>query len=146
MDKISAKELREKLKKLRSEHAGKAVGKMTAEEMSKEISHHETACRATELKAKRMEALAKAREARTAKKTEAEPKKKAKKVESDSDDEPPAKKKETIGDRIQKKKSIRKSSRTRPRRNSECGFRIRMSDVKHYESEDSEEESDNYSP
>lgn len=115
MDKISAKELRERLKKLRSEHAGKAVGKMTAEEMSKEISHHETACRATELKAKRMESLAKAREARTNKKTEAsssEPKKKAKKVESDSDSDspPPAKKKETIGDRIQKKKKHPKES------------------------------------
>ena len=112
MDKISAKELRERLKKLRSEHAGKAVGKMTAEEMSKEISHHETACRATELKAKRMESLAKAREARTNKKTETEPtKKKAKKVESDSDsDVPPPKKKETIGDRIQKKKKQPKES------------------------------------
>jgi hypothetical protein len=116
MDKISAKELREKLKKLRAEHAGKAVGKMTAEEMSREISHHETACRATELKAKRMEALAKAREARSAtKKTDVEPsagKKKAKKVESDSesDSPPPGKKKETIGDRIQKKKKHPKES------------------------------------
>jgi hypothetical protein len=113
MDKISAKELRERLKKLRSEHAGKAVGKMTADEMSKEISHHETACRATELKAKRMESLAKAREARSAKKTAtslSEPKKKAKKVESDSDSEPPQKKKETIGDRIQKKKKHPKES------------------------------------
>jgi hypothetical protein len=119
MDKISAKELRERLKKLRSEHAGKAVGKMTAEEMSKEISHHETACRATELKAKRMESLAKAREARSSKKAEkTEPsskeptKKKAKKVESDSDSDspPPPKKKETIGDRIQKKKKQPKES------------------------------------
>jgi hypothetical protein len=113
MDKITAKELRDKLKKLRAEHAGKAVGKMTAEEMSREISHHETACRATELKAKRMEALAKAREARSAKKSD-EPKKSKKKVESDSDSDspppPPKKKTETIGDRIQKKKKVQKES------------------------------------
>jgi len=58
------KELTEKLKGLRAEHSGKTISKMTPEEMSREIEHHETACRARELKAKRMEALAKAREAK----------------------------------------------------------------------------------
>ena len=62
--KMSAKELKDKLKALRMAHSGKAVGKMTAEEIAAEIEHHETAAKARELKAKRMAALAAAREAR----------------------------------------------------------------------------------
>ncbi len=63
---MSAKELKDKLKALRSEHMGKAIGKMSPEEIQKEIDHHETACRQRELKAKRLEALAKAREEKKA--------------------------------------------------------------------------------
>jgi len=63
---MSAKELKDRLKELRNTHAGKPITKMTAEEMEREIVHHETAKKAVELKAKRLEALAKAREARTA--------------------------------------------------------------------------------
>jgi preprotein translocase subunit SecD len=61
---MSAKELKDRLKALRNEHAGKPITKMTAEELEREISHHETAQKAAELKAKRLEALAKAREAK----------------------------------------------------------------------------------
>jgi len=61
---MSAKELKDRLKELRNTHAGKPITKMTAEEMEREISHHETAQKAVELKAKRLEALAKAREAK----------------------------------------------------------------------------------
>ena len=61
---MSAKELKDKLKALRSLHSGKAVGKMSPEEISNEISHHETASRQIELKAKRLLALASAREAK----------------------------------------------------------------------------------
>jgi hypothetical protein len=60
---MSAKELKDRLKALRSEF-GRPITKMTAEEMTREIAHHETAKRATEIKAKRVETLAKAREAR----------------------------------------------------------------------------------
>ena len=119
MDKISAKELREKLKGLRSEHAGKAIGKMSADEMSREISHHETACKASAVNAKRMEALAKAREARAGGKTkapvkEAKKEKKEKRIvyvsDSDSESSVEYRKKSqkdtmTIADRIQKKKT-----------------------------------------
>ena len=98
MDKVSAKELREKLKALRAQHAGKAVGKMNVDEIAKEISHHETACRATELKAKRLEALASARKARASAK---EPVKEEKVVK---------KKSETIGERVEKKKGKRSES------------------------------------
>ena len=62
---MSAKELKDRLKALRSEF-GKPITKMTSEEMTREIAHHETAKKATELKAKRLEALAKARQAKKA--------------------------------------------------------------------------------
>jgi hypothetical protein len=62
---MSAKELKDRLKALRSEF-GKPITKMTAEEMTREIAHHETAKKAAELKAKRLETLAKAREAKKA--------------------------------------------------------------------------------
>jgi hypothetical protein len=58
------KELTMKLKALRAEHSGKAIGKMTPEEMMNEVEHHEMACKARDMKAKRLEALAKARESR----------------------------------------------------------------------------------
>ena len=57
-------ELRKSVKALRDAHVGKSVTKMSSEELAREKSHHETAVRAMELKAKRMEGLAKAREAR----------------------------------------------------------------------------------
>jgi sRNA-binding protein len=118
---MSAKELKDKLKALRSEF-GRPITKMTAEEMEKEIAHHETAKKAAEIKSKRLEALAKAREARKpvkietkpAKKTESAPApkpraKKTKKVEEYSDasstdhDSEDSEKHETIKSRIQKK-------------------------------------------
>lgn len=61
---MSAKELKDKVKALRSLHSGKAVGKMSPEELNSEIAHHETASRAKELKEKRLTALASAREAK----------------------------------------------------------------------------------
>jgi hypothetical protein len=93
---------------------------MSADEMSREISHHETACKATAVNAKRMEALAKAREARAGGKAKApvkEVKEKKEKKEkrivyvSDSDSESSVEYRKksqkdtmTIADRIQKKK------------------------------------------
>ena len=117
---MSAKELKDRLKALRSEF-GKPITKMTAEEMTREIAHHETAKKATELKAKRLEALAKAREAKKAPvpapapAPAPAPKPRIKKVkvetypEVSSDEEVVIKKKvakkgaETISDRIAKK-------------------------------------------
>ena len=52
-------ELRKSVKALRDAHTGKSVTKMSAEELAREKSHHETAVRAMEVKAKRMEGLAK---------------------------------------------------------------------------------------
>jgi hypothetical protein len=117
---MSAKELKDRLKSLRSEF-GKPITKMTAEEMTREIAHHETAKRSMEVKAKRLEALTKARES---KKTASAPvpapvpapktvsksvKKPAKKVEEYSEasstdhDSEDSEKHETIKSRIQKK-------------------------------------------
>jgi hypothetical protein len=115
---MSAKELKDRLKALRSEF-GKPITKMTAEEMTREIAHHETAKKAAELKAKRIETLAKAREAKKAPvpapapAPAPAPKPRAKKVEKyeevSSDEEVVKPKKvvkkgaETISDRIAKK-------------------------------------------
>ena len=88
---MSAKELRDKLKSLRSEHSGKAISKMTADEMAKEIEHHEMACKMREKK----EAMKKARESKKTVKKEEYP--------ETSEDEKP--KTETIKSRITKKKS-----------------------------------------
>lgn len=116
---MSAKELKDKLKALRSEF-GKPITKMTPEEMAKEIAHHETAKKSAETKAKRLEALAKAREAKKAPPTlvikelpkkkapvkKTAPKKKedeyseASSTDHDSED---SEKHETIKSRIQKK-------------------------------------------
>lgn len=125
---MSAKELKDKLKKLRAEHSGKAVGKMSPEELEREIQHHEVACRQRELKEKRMANLAKARESKVVVKVEKveEKPKKEKKVEKEEKSEKPKKEKkekkvvvksdseesdtdsepdtETIKSRIQKKK------------------------------------------
>jgi hypothetical protein len=96
-------ELRKSVKALRDAHVGKSVTKMSAVELAREKSHHETAVRATEVKAKRMEGLAKAREARG---------KSAPKEEKKSEKAAPKKKTETtIGDLVtEKKKSAKKSN------------------------------------
>ena len=67
---MSAKELKDKLKKLREEHAGKPISRMTPEELQNEIEHHEVACKTRVLKAARLENLKKAREARGLEKKE----------------------------------------------------------------------------
>lgn len=120
---MSAKELKDKLKKLRMEHSGKAVGKMSPDEIEKEIAHHETACRARELKEKRLAALAKARESKKEKEPKEpkpevkEPKKEVKKekkikytVMSDSEESSTDSETETIRHRIQKKKRAKSES------------------------------------
>jgi hypothetical protein len=128
---MSAKELKDKLKKLRMEHSGKAVGKMSPDEIEKEIAHHETACKARDLKEKRLAALAKARESKKEKEPEPklevkevkkekkevkEPKKeKAEKkmkytVMSDSEESSTDSDTETIRHRIQKKKRAKSES------------------------------------
>jgi len=63
---MSAKELRDKLKALRMEHTGGALSKMSLEQVQNEIAHHETACKARETKEKRLAALEAAREAKKA--------------------------------------------------------------------------------
>jgi len=123
---MSAKELKDKLKKLRMEHSGKAVGKMSPDEIEKEIAHHETACKARELKEKRLAALAKARESKKEKpeikevkleikeKKEVKEPKKEKKVKytvmSDSEESSTDSDTETIRHRIQKKKRAKSES------------------------------------
>jgi hypothetical protein len=91
------------------EHSGKAVGRMTADEIAKEIEHHEAACKHREMKEKRMSALAKAREARMSKKAEVkvvEKKVVAKKQSAkDKEDEKLGEEVETIKSRMPKKKS-----------------------------------------
>ena len=67
---MSAKELKDKLKKLREEHAGKPISRMTPEELQNEIEHHEVACKTRVLKAARLENLKKARESRGLEKKE----------------------------------------------------------------------------
>jgi len=69
---MATKALRDQLKKLRDEHAGKAIGRMTPDELQSEIEHHEAACKARALKAGRLAALEKAREARSKPKEEKE--------------------------------------------------------------------------
>jgi len=67
---MSAKELKDKLKKLREEHAGKPISRMTEDELKNEIEHHEVACKTRVLKAARLENLKKARESRGLEKKE----------------------------------------------------------------------------
>jgi len=102
-------ELRKSVKALRDAHVGKSVTKMSAVELAREKSHHETAVRAMEVKAKRMEGLAKAREARG----KTAPKEVEKKVEKK---EAPKKKTETtIGDLVSEKKKSAKKSNDSPK-------------------------------
>ena len=75
----SLKELRDKVKEIRASQ--KALTKATAEELAAEIEKHEKAMKAETMKAKRMEALAKAREAKAAKKAPAEKKEEKPKAE-----------------------------------------------------------------
>jgi len=106
--KVKMSEMRAALRKLRMEHSGKAVGKMSAEEIAKEIEHHEAACKHREMKEKRMSALAKAREARMAKKPaekKAVEKVEKKMVKKGKEDEKLAEEVETIKSRMPKKKS-----------------------------------------
>ena len=111
-------ELRKSVKALRDMHVGKSVTKMSADELAREKSHHETAVRAMEVKAKRLEGLAKAREARG--KTEApvkkavEPKAPVKKEKRETDKER-VKRETTIGDLVTEKKRLPKKSSDSPK-------------------------------
>ena len=64
----SLTKLRKELRELRNEHAGKPVGKMTEEEIKRELEHHQLGCKSRVMKENRMKALEKARESRMAKK------------------------------------------------------------------------------
>ena len=111
-------ELRKSVKALRDMHVGKSVTKMSADELAREKSHHETAVRAMEVKAKRLEGLAKAREARG--KSEApvkkavEPKAPVKKEKRETDKER-VKRETTIGDLVTEKKRPAKKSSDSPK-------------------------------
>ena len=101
---MSAKELKDKLKKLREEHAGKPISRMTPEELQNEIEHHEVACKTRVLKAARLENLKKAREARGLEKKEEKEKVEVKvpsivKAKIEKKKEEIAAKKETIVDK-----------------------------------------------
>lgn len=101
---MSAKELKDKLKKLREEHAGKPISRMTPEELQNEIEHHEVACKTRVLKAARLENLKKAREARGLEKKEEKEKVEVKvpsivKAKIEKKKEEIAAKKETIADK-----------------------------------------------
>ena len=101
---MSAKELKDKLKKLRDEHAGKPISRMTPEELQNEIEHHEVACKTRVLKAARLENLKKAREARGLEKKEEKEKVEVKvpsivKAKIEKKKEEIAAKKETIADK-----------------------------------------------
>jgi hypothetical protein len=112
-------ELRKSVKALRDMHVGKSVTKMSADELAREKSHHETAVRAMEVKAKRLEGLAKAREARAGNKSPlsgtgktevkkaVEPKAPVKKAA--------AKTETTIGDLVTEKKRPAKKSSDSPK-------------------------------
>jgi len=101
------KDMRSALKKLRAEHSGKAISKMSMEEVAKEIQHHEDACKHREMHEKRMAALKKARESRMKKAEEKkeEPKKAKKQTAKDKEDEKLGEEVETIKSRMSKKKS-----------------------------------------
>ena len=102
-------ELRKSVKALRDAHIGKSVTKMSAVELAREKSHHETAVRAMEVKAKRMEGLAKAREARG--------KSAPKEVEKKAEKAAPKKsvKETTVGDLVSEKKKLPKKSSDSPK-------------------------------
>ena len=97
-------ELRKSVKALRDAHVGKSVTKMSAEELAREKSHHETAVRAMDDKAKRLEGLAKAREAR-GKATPKESKSAGEGKEAPKKEKAAPKKAEkTVGDMVAEKK------------------------------------------
>ena len=121
-------ELRKSVKALRNAHVGKSVTKMSADELAREKSHHETAVRAMEVKAKRMEGLTKAREARAGNKSplsgtgktekkeapvkKAPVKKSDKKKETDKER---VKRETTVGDLVTEKKKLPKKSNDSPK-------------------------------
>jgi hypothetical protein len=111
-------ELRKSVKALRDAHVGKSVTKMSAEELAREKSHHETAVRAAEVKAKRMEGLAKAREARgkTAAASATKPAGATKEVAPKRVRVSDKKAKETtVGDLVSEKKKLPKKSSDSPK-------------------------------
>jgi hypothetical protein len=120
-EKKALRELRKSVKALRDAHVGKSVTKMSGEELAREKSHHETAVRAMELKAKRMEGLAKAREARGKAAPKADKKEKAEKKETK--EVAPKKvrvsdkkaKETTIGDLVSEKKRPAKKASDSPK-------------------------------
>lgn len=65
---MSIKLLKDQLKKLREEHSGKPLARMTEDELKNEVEHHEVGCKTRALKKSRLDALAKAREVRAAQK------------------------------------------------------------------------------
>jgi hypothetical protein len=69
---MSIKLLKDQLKKLREEHSGKPLARMTEDELKNEVEHHEVGCKTRALKKSRLDALAKAREVRAAPKKEKE--------------------------------------------------------------------------
>ena len=113
-------ELRKSVKALRDAHVGKSLTKMSAVELAREKSHHETAVRAMEVKAKRMEGLAKAREARgkTAPATKPAGATKpvvAKKARVSDNKAKDPKAETTIGDLVSEKKKLPKKSSDSPK-------------------------------
>jgi len=113
-EKKALSELRKSVKALRDAHVGKSVTKMSADELAREKSHHETAVRAMELKAKRMEGLAKAREARGKTTERSKP---AGETKPTARSKPVAQKKTetTIGDLVTEKKRPAKKSSDSPK-------------------------------
>ena len=116
-EKKALSDLRKSVKELRSAHVGKSVTKMSAEELAREKSHHETAVRAMEVKAKRMEGLAKAREARgKAAPKASKPAGEGKPAGEKKSKAAPKKAKETtIGDLVSEKKRPAKKSSDSPK-------------------------------
>ena len=61
----SLKELRMKVKELRTKHTGAVISKATAEQLKMEIEHHMKAVKSAEAQEKRLEALKKARDVKS---------------------------------------------------------------------------------
>jgi hypothetical protein len=61
----SLKELRMRVKELRTKHTGAVISKATAEQLKMEIEHHMKAVKSVEAQEKRLEALKKAREVKS---------------------------------------------------------------------------------
>jgi hypothetical protein len=114
-EKKALSELRKSVKALRDMHVGKSVTKMSADELAREKSHHETAVRAMEVKAKRMEGLAKAREARGKTAPASKPAGETKPAKRVSDKKAKDPKATTIGDLVTEKKRPAKKSSDSPK-------------------------------